>query len=105
MKREVLEETGLEVLHSHLYAVYSGERMQFTYPDGNQVVFVMFLFLAEANLKKESWTRMGKPCCFRMKPANPCSFNLSIYRISNWSRSVLSNGRYLKTCSRILQPL
>ncbi len=51
MKREVLEETGLEVLKSEFYAVYSGERMQYTYPDGNQVVFVMFLFHAEANLE------------------------------------------------------
>jgi mutator protein MutT len=50
MKREVLEETGLDVLKSDFYAVYSGERMQYTYPDGNEVVFVMFLFHAEVNL-------------------------------------------------------
>ncbi|MDF2938791.1 MAG: MutT/nudix family protein [Paenibacillaceae bacterium] len=51
MKREVLEETGLDVLKSDFYAVYSGERMQYTYPDGNEVVFVMFLFHAEVNLE------------------------------------------------------
>nr|WP_082112425.1 NUDIX domain-containing protein [Paenibacillus sp. DMB20] len=51
MIREVLEETGLEVLKYHFYAVYSGERMQYTYPDGNEVVFVMFLFNAEVDLQ------------------------------------------------------
>ena len=56
MKREVLEETGLEVLNYHFYAVYSGERMQYTYPDGNEVVFVMFLFNAEVDLQG----RIGK---------------------------------------------
>lgn len=44
MIREVYEETGLEVKSYELYAVYSGKRMEYTYPDGNQVVFVMFLF-------------------------------------------------------------
>lgn len=51
MKREVFEETGLEALNYHFYAVYSGERMQYTYPDGNEVVFVMFLFNAEVDLQ------------------------------------------------------
>lgn len=44
MLREVKEETGLEVISSTLYAVYSGERLKYTYPDGNDVVFVMFIF-------------------------------------------------------------
>lgn len=51
MRREVLEETGLEVGECAFYAVYSGERMQYTYPDGNEVVFVMFLFHADADLR------------------------------------------------------
>ncbi|WP_435921502.1 NUDIX domain-containing protein [Paenibacillus sp. DYY-L-2] len=51
MRREVLEETGLEVGECEFYAVYSGERMQYTYPDGNEVVFVMFLFNADADLR------------------------------------------------------
>lgn len=51
MIREVLEETGLEVKGYELYAIYTGERMQYKYPDGNEVVFVMFLFSARANLE------------------------------------------------------
>ncbi|WP_145136458.1 NUDIX domain-containing protein [Paenibacillus sp. Y412MC10] len=51
MRREVMEETGLVVLKDELMGVYSGPRMQYTYPDGNEVVFVMFIFKAEASLQ------------------------------------------------------
>lgn len=51
MLREVMEETGLEVKQYHLNSIYSGPRMKYTYPDGNEVVFVMFLFNVEAELK------------------------------------------------------
>ncbi|GIO52083.1 DNA mismatch repair protein MutT [Paenibacillus sp. SSG-1] len=51
MRREVMEETGLVVLKHELMGVYSGPRMQYTYPDGNEVVFVMFIFKAEASLQ------------------------------------------------------
>ncbi|WP_237391721.1 NUDIX domain-containing protein [Paenibacillus dendrobii] len=51
MMREVFEETGLEVTGFELYGVYSGPRMQYTYPDGNEVVFVMFIFHVEADLR------------------------------------------------------
>ncbi|MCR8843307.1 NUDIX domain-containing protein [Paenibacillus sp. SC116] len=51
MIREVREETGLEVLHSSLDSIYTGERMEYTYPDGTEVVFVMFLFQVEADLQ------------------------------------------------------
>ncbi|WP_195575543.1 NUDIX domain-containing protein [Paenibacillus sp. 1001270B_150601_E10] len=51
MIREVREETGLEVIQYALDTIYSGPRMEYTYPDGNQVVFVMFLFNVEAELK------------------------------------------------------
>jgi hypothetical protein len=44
MVREVCEETGLSVKDYELYAIYSGPRMEYTHPDGNKVVFVMFLF-------------------------------------------------------------
>ncbi|WP_243633295.1 NUDIX domain-containing protein [Paenibacillus xerothermodurans] len=44
MIREVYEETGLTVKQYELYAIYSGSRMKYNYPDGNQVIFVMFLF-------------------------------------------------------------
>lgn len=50
MKREVFEETGLEVIDNELYGIYSGPRMQYRYPDGNEVVFVMFIFNARATL-------------------------------------------------------
>ncbi|OBR65175.1 DNA mismatch repair protein MutT [Paenibacillus oryzae] len=50
MLREVKEETGLSVKQYHLYSIYSGSRMKYTYPDGNEVVFVMFLFDVEAEL-------------------------------------------------------
>jgi mutator protein MutT len=49
MIREVVEETGLSVKDCEFYAVYSGPRMEYTYPDGNRVVFVMFLFNATTN--------------------------------------------------------
>lgn len=51
MLREVKEETGLEVISSTLYAVYSGERLKYTYPGGDDVVFVMFIFDVVANLE------------------------------------------------------
>ncbi|UNK16977.1 NUDIX domain-containing protein [Paenibacillus sp. N3/727] len=51
MVREVKEETGLDVIHYNLNSIYSGSRMMYTYPDGNEVVFVMFLFNVEADLK------------------------------------------------------
>lgn len=49
MIREVKEETGLSVLEAELYAVYSGSRMEYVYPDGNRVSFVMFLFSAKTD--------------------------------------------------------
>jgi ADP-ribose pyrophosphatase YjhB (NUDIX family) len=51
MKREILEETGLIVTQSELYAVYSGSRMKYRYPDGNEVAFVMFVFNATVELE------------------------------------------------------
>ncbi|MCR8630654.1 NUDIX domain-containing protein [Paenibacillus radicis (ex Xue et al. 2023)] len=51
MRREVLEETGLVVSEHELYTVYSGSRMKYRYPDGNEVVFVMFIFNAKADLE------------------------------------------------------
>lgn len=51
MIREIYEETGLVVEQYELYSIYSGERMHYTYPDGNEVVFVMFLFNAAVNLE------------------------------------------------------
>ncbi|WP_017813184.1 NUDIX domain-containing protein [Paenibacillus shenyangensis] len=50
MIREVREETGLDVIGSHFYAVYSGERLEYTYPSGDDVVFVMFIFDIQVDL-------------------------------------------------------
>ncbi|WP_413376580.1 NUDIX domain-containing protein [Paenibacillus taichungensis] len=50
MIREVKEETGLEVSSYELASIYTGEKMKYTYPDGNEVVFVMFLFNVTAEL-------------------------------------------------------
>ncbi|EHB68593.1 MULTISPECIES: NUDIX domain-containing protein [Paenibacillus] len=51
MIREVFEETGLKVRRHELYTIYSGSRMKYKYPDGNEVVFVMFIFNAEVDFK------------------------------------------------------
>ncbi|WMT39678.1 NUDIX domain-containing protein [Paenibacillus sp. D2_2] len=50
MIREIHEETGLVVTDHELYSVYSGSRMKYKYPDGNEVVFVMFIFNVKADL-------------------------------------------------------
>ncbi|RAW19366.1 DNA mismatch repair protein MutT [Paenibacillus taichungensis] len=50
MIREVKEETGLDVSSYELAYIYTGEKMKYTYPDGNEVVFVMFLFNVTAEL-------------------------------------------------------
>ncbi|MDN4604086.1 NUDIX domain-containing protein [Paenibacillus sp. F6_3S_P_1C] len=50
MIREVKEETGLDVSSYELTSIYTGEKMKYTYPDGNEVVFVMFLFNVTAEL-------------------------------------------------------
>ena len=51
MIREIKEETGIILKEYQFLTVYSGERMMYTYPDGNEVVFVMFLFEATINTK------------------------------------------------------
>lgn len=50
MVGEVFEETGLVVDEYELYSVYSGSRMKYRYPDGNEVVFVMFIFNPRVDL-------------------------------------------------------
>lgn len=49
MIREVIEETGITLKEYTFSSVYSGKRMMYKYPDGNEVVFVMFLFEARIN--------------------------------------------------------
>lgn len=42
--REILEETGVQVLPERLTGVYSGPDMFFSYPDGNQVAVTSICF-------------------------------------------------------------
>lgn len=63
MIREVKEETGLDVISYELSSIYTGERMKYTYPDGNEVVFVMFLFNARVNLDGKL-AEDGRTLCF-----------------------------------------
>lgn len=73
MKREVYEETGLMITECELYSVYSGSRMEYKYPDGNEVVFVMFIFNATANLS-EKLAMDGTTLLFK----DPCSESLKL---------------------------
>ncbi len=45
--REMLEETGLSVRPKKLLGVFGGERFRWTYPDGNQVEYVIVAFDCE----------------------------------------------------------
>ncbi|PAD29970.1 NUDIX domain-containing protein [Paenibacillus sp. 7523-1] len=63
MIREVKEETGLDVVSYELAYIYTGERMKYTYPDGNEVVFVMFLFNVRVNLDGKL-AEDGRTLCF-----------------------------------------
>ena len=42
--REVWEETGLGVTPKKLAGVFGGKEFRFTYPDGNQVEYLIFVF-------------------------------------------------------------
>ncbi|NMP23131.1 NUDIX domain-containing protein [Sulfobacillus harzensis] len=42
--REVYEETGLEVKPTRVLAVLGGDSFRFTYPDGNQVEYLVVVF-------------------------------------------------------------
>lgn len=42
--REVYEETGLQVEARHLAGVFGGKEYRWTYPDGNQVEYLICLF-------------------------------------------------------------
>lgn len=43
-KREVLEETGLEVSNLELFGVFSGEELHYTYPQGDEVYIVDIVY-------------------------------------------------------------
>ncbi len=42
--REVYEETGLHVVPQKLLGVLGGEKFRFTYPDGNEVEYLILVF-------------------------------------------------------------
>lgn len=42
--REVLEETGLEVIRSEVLAVFGGKEFRYTYPNGDEVEYLVVLF-------------------------------------------------------------
>ncbi len=44
MVREAYEETGLKVVPRHLLGVFGGEEFRWTYPDGNKVEYINFVF-------------------------------------------------------------
>lgn len=44
IKREVYEETGLHVVPHKLLGVFGGENFRFTYPDENQVEYLILIF-------------------------------------------------------------
>lgn len=42
--REVFEETGLRVIRSEILAVFGGHEFRYTYPNGDQVEYLVVLF-------------------------------------------------------------
>jgi 8-oxo-dGTP pyrophosphatase MutT (NUDIX family) len=44
IEREVLEETGLKVITSDILAVFGGSEFRYTYPNGDQVEYLVVLF-------------------------------------------------------------
>jgi len=44
IEREVLEETGLRVIRSDILAVFGGGEFRYTYPNGDQVEYLVVLF-------------------------------------------------------------
>ena len=88
MMREVLEETGLVVQNHELFAVYTGPRMQYTYPDGNEVVFVMFIFRVDVNLV-ERVSSDGAILLF--KDANKESLHLQFMALDGIDISIINS--------------
>jgi 8-oxo-dGTP pyrophosphatase MutT (NUDIX family) len=44
IEREVVEETGLTVIRSEVLAVFGGRDFRYTYPNGDQVKYLVVLF-------------------------------------------------------------
>lgn len=55
-KRELFEETGLKALSLELFGVFSGEKMHYVYPNGDEVSNVDIVYICRdyrGNLKKQ----------------------------------------------------
>lgn len=78
MIREVKEETGLDVSSYELASIYTGEKMKYTYPDGNEVVFVMFLFNVTAELEG-NLILIKQPFYLKMNRMNRYSLFLKVW--------------------------
>lgn len=46
-KREVLEETGLDCIELEFYTTASGEKMHYTYPNGDEVYIAEVVFICK----------------------------------------------------------
>jgi 8-oxo-dGTP pyrophosphatase MutT (NUDIX family) len=54
--REVAEETGLAVAPSHILGVFGGRDFRYTYPNGDQVEYVVTLFKCRIVEDGGTWT-------------------------------------------------
>ncbi|WP_245436861.1 NUDIX domain-containing protein [Rhizobium chutanense] len=54
--REVFEETGLAVVHTEVLAVFGGSEFRYTYPNGDQVEYLVVLFKCLTSGEPGGWT-------------------------------------------------
>ncbi|SFT99275.1 NUDIX domain-containing protein [Mesorhizobium sp. YR577] len=54
--REVMEETGLTVTPTAILGVFGGKEFRYTYPNGDQVEYVVTLFRCQILADQGSWT-------------------------------------------------
>ncbi len=54
--REVMEETGLEVVSSEVLAVFGGREFRHTYPNGDQVEYLVVLFKCQTSGEPGGYT-------------------------------------------------
>jgi mutator protein MutT len=62
--RESLEETGLTVENLELFGVFSGERLHYTYPNGDEVYVVDIVFKSNSYQGELRLNREGKEAKF-----------------------------------------
>ncbi len=54
--REVMEETGLTITPTAILGVFGGTEFRYTYPNGDQVEYVVTLFRCQVLADQGSWT-------------------------------------------------